>query len=170
MLSFGSAAFTLEDGLISTFSANLELLPGATFDLLTKVEFWDENPEAWAACRKDVQPILPTMQAYVNWLHSLPSKPVFVGYPATFDHSFIHWYLIRFTGEDPFGFSSLDMKSFAMAVLGTNFLETTKRNMPKDWFKSGKKHTHVALDDAIEQGHLFMEMLKARPLRETQKI
>ena len=28
----------------------------------------------------------------------------------------------------------LDIKSFAMAVLGTEFRETSKRNMPKPWF------------------------------------
>jgi hypothetical protein len=30
--------------------------------------------------------------------------------------------------------------------------------MPKRWF-SKRKHTHVAADDAAEQGELFMNML-----------
>jgi len=162
MLSFGSAAFTLDSGLISTFSANLELLPGASPDAKTKETFWDKNPEAWEACRKDPQPIATTMASYVTWVKTLPGKPVFVGYPATFDHSFIHWYLVHFTGEDPFGFSSLDLKSYAMAKLGTSFRGTTKKSMPKNWFSSKVKHTHIAIDDAIEQGYLFLEMLKYR--------
>jgi hypothetical protein len=53
------------------------------------------------------------------------------------------------------------MKSYAMALMGTEFRKSTKRNMPKRWF-SKSPHTHVALDDAIEQGHLFMSMLKER--------
>jgi DNA polymerase III alpha subunit (gram-positive type) len=163
MVSFGSAAFTLKDGQIGTFEANLEFLPGASMHPLTKSEFWDKNPAAWAACRKDPMPIAETMKRYVAWVKSLPGKPVFVGYPATFDHAFIHWYLVRFTGEDPFSFSALDMKSYAMAKLGTSFKETTKRNMPKSWFNPEVKHTHIAIDDAIEQGHLFLEMLKWQP-------
>jgi hypothetical protein len=38
--------------------------------------------------------------------------------------------------------------------------------MPKHWFDD-HPHTHVALDDAIEQGALFCNMLK--DLRELQK-
>ena len=33
-----------------------------------------------------------------------------------------------------------------------------KRNMPKDWF-GDSKHSHIALEDAIEQGHLFFKIL-----------
>ena len=32
--------------------------------------------------------------------------------------------------------------------------------MPPDWFDA-VPHTHVAIDDAIEQGRLFCNMLKA---------
>jgi DNA polymerase III alpha subunit (gram-positive type) len=159
MLSFGSAAFRENGEMVGVFSANLELLPGATPDPKTMSEFWDKNPEAWAACRKDLQPIEPTMQAYSKWIRDLPGKPVFVGYPATFDHPFIHHYLIRFTGDNPMSFSGLDMKSYAMAKLGTTFRGTSKKTMPKSWF-GPSKHTHVAIDDAIEQGQLFLAMLK----------
>ncbi len=38
--------------------------------------------------------------------------------------------------------------------------DSTKRNMPRAWFGPGR-HTHVALDDAIEQGELFCNMLRA---------
>lgn len=158
MLSFGSAAFTREHGRISMFEANLELLPGATPDPATKAEFWDKNPEAWEACRKDLRDPKEAMTAYVAWINELKGKPVFVGYPATFDHSFMHYYSILFTGSDPMSFSALDIKSYVMAVMKTGFKETTKKNMPKRWFPQSK-HTHVALEDAIEQGELFMNIL-----------
>ncbi len=160
MLSFGSAAFTVERGLIDTFSANLELLPGATPDPVTKTEFWDKQPEAWAACRQNLRSPHEAMQTYVKWVKSLPGNPVFVGYPATYDFMFMYHYLLVFAGESPFSFSALDIKTLAMAVLGTGFRETIKRNMPKEWFPSAK-HTHVAVDDAIEQGELFLNILKA---------
>jgi hypothetical protein len=32
--------------------------------------------------------------------------------------------------------------------------------MPDSWFTYKNKHAHVALEDAIEQGWMFVEMLK----------
>jgi len=161
MLSFGSAAFTLNAGKVGTFSANLETLPGASMDPITKTEFWDKNPEAWAACRTDLKPIEPTMRAYVEWVRRLPGRPVFVGYPATFDFMFVYWYIRKHGLESPFSFSALDIKSYVMSYLGTTFRDSTKRNMPKKWFPASR-HTHIALDDAIEQGELFMNILRER--------
>jgi len=157
MLSFASAAFTADKSLVGTFEANLETLPGASEHPKT-MEWWNTQPEAWAACRKDPQPPEQVMLRYLEWLKSLPGKPVFVGYPVSFDFLFVYWYLIRFTGESPFSHSALDIKTYAMAVLKKDYRESTKRNMPKRWFDE-LPHTHVALDDAIGQGALFCNML-----------
>ena len=48
MLSFGSAAYREDKTLVSTFSANLELLPGASGEPKT-MAWWATQPEAWAA-------------------------------------------------------------------------------------------------------------------------
>ena len=71
---------------------------------------------------------------------------------------FMYWYMIRFVGRSLFSFSALDIKTYAMAKLGLPYRDSTKRNMPKSWFTS-RPHTHVALDYAIEQGELFINML-----------
>lgn len=158
MLSFGSAAFTREGELLGTFSANLVELPGARPHPKT-LEWWATQPQACYACRANQQDPAEAMRHYLKWLKKLPGRPVFVAYPVAFDFMFVYWYLIRFTGESPFSHSGLDIKTFAMALLGTPYRESTKRNMPRHWFpKSG--HTHVALDDAIEQGVLFCNMLR----------
>jgi hypothetical protein len=99
------------------------------------------------------------MPDYAAWLKGLPGKPVFVGYPAAYDFLFVYWYLMRFAGESPFSHSALDIKTYAMATLRVGYREATKRNMPRHWFPE-LPHTHVALDDAIEQGHLFCNMLR----------
>ena len=158
MLSFGSAAYTADKQLLSTFGANLETLPDSSADPKTAA-WWATQPEAWAACRENLVAPLDAMTRYTEWIKSLPGKPVFVAYPAGFDFMFIYWYLIRFTGASPFSHSALDMKSFAMAVLKKDYRDSTKRHMPKHWFDK-LPHTHVALDDAIEQGALFCNMLK----------
>jgi hypothetical protein len=43
--------------------------------------------------------------------------------------------------------------------LKKDFRDTVKRNMPRSWFDD-LPHTHKALDDAIEQGALFCNMLR----------
>jgi hypothetical protein len=161
MLSFASAAFTADKKLVATFSANLETLPGAAGDEKT-MQWWQTQPQAWEACRRDARPPEAVMPEYVRWLKQLPGKPVFVGYPVAFDFLFVYWYLIRFAGESPFSHSALDIKTYAMALLGTGYRDSTKRNMPREWFDD-LPHTHVALDDAIGQGALFCNMLAARP-------
>lgn len=157
MLSFGSAAYLADKTLVSTFKANLETLPDAAGHLST-MDWWKTQPEAWEACRTNlIQPAV-AMQNYLSWLKALPGRPVFVGYLAAYDFLFVYWYLIRFTGESPFSHSALDMKTLAMALLKRPYREATKRNMPKRWFDP-LPHTHRALDDAIEQGALFCNML-----------
>lgn len=160
MLSLASAAMTADGELLSTFSANLETLPGARADPKT-AQWWSKHPQAWSACRTDLRSPSEAMRQYVAWLKGLPGRPVFVGYPAAFDFMFVYWYIMHFVGASPFGHSALDIKTFAMALLGTPYRGSTKRNMPRRWLATWH-HTHIALDDAIEQGLLFCSMLSER--------
>jgi len=166
LLSFGSAAYRADKALIGTFTANLETLPGAVGAPET-MAWWQTQPEAWAVCRKNPLPPETAILHYLAWLKQLPGKPVFVGYPAAYDFLFVYWYLIRFAGESPFSHSALDIKTYAMALLRRGYRASTKANMPKRWFDK-LPHTHCALDDAIEQGALFCNML-AENLKLTAK-
>jgi hypothetical protein len=157
MLSFGSAAYLADKTLLGTFTANLETLPGASGHPET-LEWWKTQPEAWAACRVDLQTPAEAIKNYVAWLKALPGRPIFVAYPVVFDYMFVQWYLHKFAGESPFSFIGLDIKSYAMAMLKKDFHHTVKSTMPKHWFDD-LPHTHKALEDAIEQGALFCNML-----------
>jgi hypothetical protein len=158
MLSFASAAYRADKTLLSTFRANLELLKGAVGHPET-MKWWQTQPQAWAACRENLEAPEVAMRRYLDWVKQLPGRPVFVAYPVGFDFLFVYWYLIRFTGESPFSHSALDMKTLAMALLQCPYRDAMKRNMPRHWFDP-HRHTHVALDDAIEQGALFCNMLR----------
>lgn len=159
MLSLGSAAYTSGKQLLGTFSANLETLPGAIADPRTAA-WWKTQPAAWAACREDTEAPQLAIRRYLAWLKALPGKPVFVAYPSAFDFPFVYWYLMEFTGENPFGYAVIDIKTYAMALLRQPYRACGKASMPAAWFDP-VPHTHVALDDAIEQGSLFCNMLKA---------
>jgi hypothetical protein len=159
MLSLGSAAFTADKSLAGTFSANLQTLPGSTPDPRT-ASWWATQPQAWAACRRDPEPPRAAMARYVAWLDALGGRPVFVAYPSAFDFPFVYWYLAEFVGRNPFGYSAIDIKTYAMALLRRPYRACGKQSMPPEWLEA-LPHTHVALDDALEQGRLFCNMLEA---------
>jgi hypothetical protein len=61
------------------------------------------------------------------------------------------------------------MKTLAMSLLGLEYLDSTKGNMPNEWFVP-LSHTHIALDDAIEQGSLFCNMLEELKRRNRDSV
>lgn len=101
------------------------------------------------------------LKKFHDWVMKHKS-PIFVGFPLPFDRSFIHWYFQKFLGRDPFGVTSngIDIKTYAMAKLGINYKQTSKKQL-KEFIRWEGKHTHNALDDAIEQANLFEQLLKS---------
>ena len=89
-----------------------------------------------------------------------------VAYPAAVDAMWVTWYLHAFTSGDPFRRRCIDLKTMAMQLLGGGYANAAKRNMPPNWF-SGQRHTHIAVEDAIEQGGLFVNIVEA--LREERR-
>lgn len=158
MLSFGSAAYTRDKKLISTFEVNLECLAGAVADVETE-KWWKTQQEAWTYCRSNLVSPEIAMKKYVEWLNTLNGKLVFVGYPVAYDFMFIYWYLMKFVGKSPFSHSALDIKTLAMVALKSDYRSASKKNMPKEWFDE-LPHTHKALDDAVGQGVLFCNILQ----------
>src|SRR5271165_6340474 len=88
MLSFASAAYRADKTLLGTFAANLHLLPGASGHPDT-MAWWAKNQAAFDAARSDLEAPESAMRRYVDWLKTLPGKPVFVAYPAGFDFLFV---------------------------------------------------------------------------------
>jgi hypothetical protein len=163
MMSLGSAVFDREGRFFDAWTANFEPLPDAKPDPGTEL-FWRRHPAAFDAATAHRRPVEEAMREYRKWVEALPGTPVFVAYPAGFDFLFVYWYLVRFTGGSPFSFSALDMKSYACAKLGKAYRKSGKGDWPAAWRKPEDggvvEHTHVALDDAIEQGFQFMAMLR----------
>jgi hypothetical protein len=157
MLSMGCAAYLPDKTLVSTFSVNLETLPGATGHPRT-MAWWETQKPAWEAHRINCVSPEKGMADCLAWLKTLPGLPVFVGFPVTFDFMFVQWYLFKFTGTSPFRHSGIDLRTLSMALTNSNWQRTTKEFLPRRWFDP-LPHTHVALDDALEQGAMFCNML-----------
>lgn len=158
MLSLGSAVFGEDKKLLDTFSVNLDLLPGAAGNPDT-MAFWAKHPNQWAKTRENTVDPAVGMKKYHAWLTGLGQKVVFVGYPAGYDFLFTYWYLIRLDVQSREAERAVSGKTYAMAMLKKPFRESTKKAFPKHWFGSAP-HTHVAVEDAVEQGMLFMNMLE----------
>jgi DNA polymerase III alpha subunit (gram-positive type) len=161
LLSLGAAAFTLEDGMLDTYEVNFEVLPGDRNDRET-MEFWGKWPEAYAATRENTKLPQTAILEFVEWFEKF-ENPVFVFYPTKFDGTFLYYYLYKFAGmsftDSP---DCIDIKTYALCFLNeTSTTKAGKRDWPKRW-KTKKRHKHVAISDAIEQGESWMKMLKDR--------
>lgn len=159
MLSLGCVALDADGTEHGTFSVNLQPLPGAAPHPETAA-WWETQPEAWAACHTDPQEPATAMQRFLEWVESFPAREKsMVCYPAGFDFTHVVWYLIQFTGRSPFNFQCIDMRSFVMGLRGKRQRQTSRRYWPKRW-QNPLPHTHIALDDAREQGLSFIAMLR----------
>lgn len=101
------------------------------------------------------------MAEFTGWVREVGAgaQPVMCGYPASYDWTFLYWYLIRFTGSSPFGHSGcMDMKTLYAAKAGLPLRAVAKGTMPRHLL-SRRRHTHHALDDAVEQAELFAHLM-----------
>ncbi len=166
MLSLGAVALLDTGREVGSFEVNFEYLEGAKGDPDT-VEWWSKQPrDVWDHIRKDAVHPSVGMKSFVDWVNRMSEQeklsPVCVAYPAGFDFTFLYWYIRFFGLSSPFSFSCLDIKTYAAAVLNVPYRKAVKKNMPKSWFKDLPPHTHKGLDDAREQGLLFLNIRKYR--------
>ncbi|KAA3626851.1 MAG: exonuclease [Proteobacteria bacterium] len=158
MLSIGAVALAPNGETVAEYSANLIPLPEASPHPKT-MEWWSQFPTAWEACQVNPREPKTVMAEFVRWVEKLPGLPIFTAWPATWDFMWIYWYLVRFTGKRPFSEHGIDIRSYAMGMRQREFMKCGKNYLPQRWFPE-QGHSHVALDDAREQGLLFINMLK----------
>ena len=97
------------------------------------------------------------MRAFADWLGDVvPAgrRPVFVGFNAGFDWMFVCDYFHRYLGHNPFGHSSIDIKSVALGSLGISWPETSLQSLSKRLL-DGRSLSHDALQDARDQAALL---------------
>ncbi|HEX5495182.1 MAG TPA: hypothetical protein VFX70_11480 [Mycobacteriales bacterium] len=115
-------------------------------------------------CVDGVEPAT-AMGEFAAWVDAVAAgqRPVLVAYPAPFDWMWIYWYLIRYTGASPFSHSGcLDIKSMYATRAKVVYGQAVKARMPAHLL-SGRRHTHHALDDAIEQAEMFVNIAQWNP-------
>jgi ribonuclease T len=97
------------------------------------------------------------MHQFRDWIHRIARTdgvPIFVGFNAAFDWSFVNYYFHKFVGENPFGFAALDIKSLYMGAAGSTW-EQTRSSQIALALHPKRKGNHEALHDAQYQAELF---------------
>jgi ribonuclease T len=152
MLSLGAVAV---DNPKATFYVELRPVNDASVPAAMKVV--GRSLQDFAQAGRDPK---EAMAAFRDWLSSVAKdgKPVFVGFNATFDWAFVNFYFHEYLGENPFGIGGIDIKSYYMGMSGGTWEDTRSSRIPKELKDSSRRHTHNALDDAIEQAELFRRM------------
>jgi ribonuclease T len=86
--------------------------------------------------------------------------PVFAGFNAAFDWSFVNWYFHTYLGENPFGFAPLDIKAYYMGLSGCAWSDTKSSRIPAA-YQSQPHKAHNALNDAKAQAEILFKLLEA---------
>jgi hypothetical protein len=164
MLSFGAAVcgrfdgggFTALDPTRHTFYR--ELRPISTDFVPEALAVSGLDRDRLAADGTDPEQAMASFRAWVTEV-AAGARPIVVGYPACYDWMWLYWYLIRFGGHSPFGHSGcMDIKTMFSVKSGRSIAFVGKRSMPR-FLLPDRPHTHNALDDAIEQGELFANLM-----------
>lgn len=97
------------------------------------------------------------MAAFAAWIAKAvddESEPVFVGFNAPFDWSFVNYYFHRFLGKNPFGFTALDIKALYMGATNCDWRDTRSSRIAEQ-LQPSLIGDHDALHDALYQAELF---------------
>jgi ribonuclease T len=96
------------------------------------------------------------MREFAEWVGMISGDraPVFVGFNAPFDWSFVNYYFHRFTGANPFGFTALDIKALYMGAAGGSWADTRSSRIAHR-LSPKLRGDHDALHDARYQAELF---------------
>jgi len=143
MISIG--AVIIEDSLEKTFYAELKpVSKNFVPESLSISGFTREETLKFEEPNK-------VMYRFKDWLNqNCKSKPYFISDNNGFDWQFVNWYFHYFLGENPFGYNSSNLRSLYQGLnvdMNVNFKHLRKT-----------EHTHNALDDAIGNAEVFLEI------------
>lgn len=138
--------------------------PGVTFSCTLKPITEAFDPKALEVSGLSLEELHATgldpreaMTNFGKWIEEVAgatTRPVFVGFNAPFDWSFVNYYFHLFGGANPFGFTALDIKALYMGATGCDWDDTRSSRIAEHL--NPKLHgDHDALHDAIYQAELF---------------
>ncbi|KAB7632191.1 MULTISPECIES: 3'-5' exonuclease [Stenotrophomonas] len=138
--------------------------PGRTFSCQLKPTTRKADPKALEVAGLSLDELDRTglepeaaMGNFRDWVLEVAgaeADPVFVGFNAAFDWSFVNYYFHRYLSTNPFGFAALDIKSLYMGATNCTWAGTKSSHIAKALHPK-LEGTHDALEDALYQAELF---------------
>lgn len=181
MVSLGIVPFVADlefdevEFLDERFEMNIRELDDCGWDPDTR-EWWDHEDRWLASDRTFHDPKSPVraMDATLDFLERISEgrehmPHVWAACPATFDMPYLRYYAQRFAKkrwEGLYGsnvmqrISCFDIGSVAAQVLDCSYHEVSKVRMPMHWKAFDNPLPHVAVNDAEEQAHLLVAVLR----------
>ena len=107
------------------------------------------------------EPIALALANFTDWIHdNTPTghRPVMISIDAAFDWMFLNWYLLTYSGKNPFGKACVDVRSYFMGMNCVNLSKSSKKYLRNHTMISNTKKD-CPLTIAIEQGKIFQTIL-----------
>jgi len=105
---------------------------------------------------KQEEPI-KVLKEFIQWIKkNSKDYPIFVSDNNGFDWMFVCWYLEHFIGKNPFGYNSMNLNSLYAGVT---------KQLNNNIKKIRKSLTHNALEDAKENAHILLTLIKSNNLK-----
>ncbi len=166
MLSIGICGLTMNRKIVFEFERNLKPLEGAILDKET-MSFWEkeENNDAWEYCnqnQKDPAEVFKELNEQIIEL-SKTWELIPAAAPAAYDWQWPNWYFIKFVGSNPLGHKAHCMNSFLWGM--KKKMHPSTWDFRKQFLDPNYPHTHRALDDAREQGMMFVNAINVNIAR-----
>ena len=160
LLGLGCVAYREDGTFVDQYYITIN--DGLRWEPSTK-EWWDKQSIViWEATRVGQVPIVEAMPAFTEWVDTTANGclPVCVSQPSGFDFTWIYYLTHRYAERCPFVRRSLDVKSYAMGLLGKEYAHVDiKTNWPEAW-KPSLPHSHHALQDSAALADTFLKMRK----------
>lgn len=160
MISIGAVAYDDDGEELGDFSINLYRMRNQGIEIPDDpktMAWWATQDQAvFQAALENPQPPANAMVEFVQWCNNF-KRPMLVCEPTGFDFSWIFYYLGYYNITHKLQHSAMDINTMAAIALNCDYFDAVKKNFPKRWLPEGV-HTHVALEDAREQGYIFWKI------------
>lgn len=174
MLTMGIAMFNDAAELVDRFYARIIQLPDLRPNPQTLIWWKLQKEEAYDEAFNDINangskilpqriPAYDAMLEFGTWISRYDRYRITsLAWPGAFDHPFIKYYCWRFLNECPLGYDCEDIRSYAHGVTRKrnyrDLKEAELRNLIGPVPGVEGLRDHIAIDDAIGQGRLFLHI------------